>query len=362
MSTMQDVYAVIMAGGSGTRFWPLSRRAWPKQFLSLAEQNESLLQATVRRIRGLVPSERILVVTSERHSEATRQQLPELPPDNVLAEPAARNTAPCVAWAAAHVSGRSPKAVMMVLPADPHIGDEAAYRALLTRAAAAADNGGLVTIGVTPTRPETGYGYIESGAQLSDGVLKVQRFVEKPDLARAQEFVREERFLWNSGMFFFRADNVLEEYRRQLPDLHAFASEYSKQSARGAGQELVTERYAGLTSVSIDHGIMEHAQDLRVVPGAFGWYDIGSWTTAWELAPKDAQGNALLADVSLVDSNNCYVRAKPGKLVALIGVDDLVVVDTEDALLIMPRERAQDVRRVVEDLSNPGKRDAKKYL
>jgi mannose-1-phosphate guanylyltransferase len=360
MSTMQDVYAVIMAGGSGTRFWPLSRRAWPKQFLSLAEQNESLLQATVRRIRGLVPSERILVVTSERHSEATRQQLlTELPPENVLGEPMARNTAPCVAWAAAHVSARSPKAVMMVLPADPHIGDEAAYRELLARSAAAAVDGGLVTIGVPPTRPETGYGYIECGAELSAGVFKVQRFVEKPSLARAQEFVSDTRFLWNSGMFFFRADKVLEEYQRQLPDLFAFASEYIDQGERAARQKLVTERYAGLTSISIDHGIMEHALDMRVVPGQFGWYDIGSWTTAWELAPKDEQGNAVLAEASLIGANNCYVRAKPGKLVALIGVDDLVVVDTEDALLIMPRERAQDVRSVVDDL---GKRDAKKYL
>jgi mannose-1-phosphate guanylyltransferase len=359
MSTMQDVYAVIMAGGSGTRFWPLSRRVWPKQFLSLAEQNESLLQATVRRIRGLVPSERILVVTSERHSGATRQQLPDLPPENVLAEPAARNTAPCVAWAAAHVSARNPNAVMMVLPADPHIGDETAYRELLTRASKAAAEGGLVTIGVKPTRPETGYGYIECGAELSSGVNKVQRFVEKPDAARAQEFVKDKRFLWNSGMFFFRADKVLEEYQRQLPDLHAFAVGYREQASASVAQSYVIARYAELTSISIDHGIMEKAADVRVVPGAFGWYDIGSWTTAWELASKDADGNAVLAEASVVESKNCYVRANAGKLVALIGVEDLVVVDTEDALLIMPRERAQDVRRVVEDLT---KRDAKKYL
>jgi len=362
---MQDVYAVIMAGGSGTRFWPLSRRAWPKQFLALADSEESLLQSTVRRISGLVPSERILVVTSERHSDATRKQLPELPPENVLAEPAARNTAPCVAWAAAHVSARSPQAVMMVLPADPHIGDEAAYRSLLSRAAEAARTEGIVTIGVSPTRPETGYGYIESGAELAPGVLKVQRFVEKPDSARAQQFLKEGRFLWNSGMFFFRADVILGEYQRQLPDLHAFACGYRERIAPGASAaggsaaSYVNERYAGLTSISIDHGIMEHAHDVRVVPGSFGWYDIGSWTTAWELASKDADGNALLADASLVDAENCYVRAKAGKLVALIGVEDLVVVDTEDALLIMPRERAQDVRRVIDDLA---KRDVKKYL
>jgi mannose-1-phosphate guanylyltransferase len=359
MSTMQDVYAVIMAGGSGTRFWPLSRRVWPKQFLSLAEQNESLLQATVRRIRDLVPSERILVVTSERHSGATRQQLPDLPPENVLAEPAARNTAPCVAWAAAHVSARNPNAVLMVLPADPHIGDEAAYRELLTRASKAAADGGLVTIGVNPTRPETGYGYIECGPELSNGVNKVQRFVEKPDAARAQEFVKDKRFLWNSGMFFFRADKVLEEYQRQLPDLHAFAIGYRDQASASVAHSYVIARYAELTSISIDHGIMEKAEDVRVVPGACGWYDIGSWTTAWELATKDADGNAVMAEASIVDSKNCYVRANAGKLVALIGVEDLVVVDTEDALLIMPRERAQDVRRVVDDLT---KRDAKKYL
>jgi mannose-1-phosphate guanylyltransferase len=356
---MQDVYAVIMAGGSGTRFWPQSRRAWPKQFLALADADESLLQSTVRRLTGLIPRDRVLVVTSERHADATRQQLPDLPPENVLAEPAARNTAPCVAWAAGHVSARAPRAVMMVLPADPHIGDEAAYRALLERACAAAEGGGLVTIGVAPTRAETGYGYIESGAELEPGVRRVDRFVEKPDLARAEQFVKDERYLWNSGMFFFRADAILAEYERQLPDLYAFANGYRDSVSQGPCESYVRSRYAGLTSISIDHGIMEHAKDVRVVPGSFGWYDIGSWTTAYELADKDQAGNAVLADASLIDAKNCYVRAEDGKVVALIGVEDLVVVDTKDALLIMPRARAQDVKRVVEAL---GRRDSDRYL
>jgi mannose-1-phosphate guanylyltransferase len=356
---MQDVYAVIMAGGSGTRFWPLSRRAWPKQFLALADTQESLLQSTVRRIQGLVPSERILVVTSERHAEATRQQLPELPADNVLAEPAARNTAPCVAWAAAHVATENPDAVMMVLPADPHIGDEAAYRELLKLASRAGSSNGIATIGVSPTRPETGYGYIESGPEIESGVLRVQRFVETPDLARAEEFLREGRFLWNSGMFFFRADVILREYERQLPELYAFARDYRDLRSQGSAEGYVRDRYGSLPSISIDHGIMEHAQDVRVVPGSFGWYDIGSWTTAWELANKDERGNAVIGEASLIDARNCYARIKPGKVVALIGVEDLVVVDTDDALLIMPRERAQDVRRVIEDL---GKRDDIKHL
>jgi mannose-1-phosphate guanylyltransferase len=368
---MPDAYAVIMAGGSGTRFWPLSRRAWPKQFLALTGHagqeghdgpDESLLQGTVRRIEGLIDRERILVVTSERHADATRKQLPQLPAANVLAEPAARNTAPCVVWAAAHVQARSPGAVMMVLPADPHIGDEAAYREVLARSLTAAGETGVVTIGVKPTRPETGYGYIESGEELARGVLRVRRFVEKPDLARAQQFLRESRFLWNSGMFFFRADVILGEYARQLPDLFDFARGYDDALRQGDDASYVQARYAALTSISIDHGIMENARDIRVVPGDFGWYDIGSWTTAYELAKKDADGNAVPGekqDVSLIDTHNCYVRSARGKFIALIGVDDLVVVDTEDALLIMPRERAQDVRKVIDDLAS---RDAKKHL
>jgi mannose-1-phosphate guanylyltransferase len=362
---MQDAYAVIMAGGSGTRFWPLSRRAWPKQFLALAghdTDHESLLQSTVRRIASLIDRERILVVTSERHAEATRKQLPQLPAGNVLAEPAARNTAPCVVWAAAHVQARAPGALMMVLPADPHIGDEAAYRDVLSQSLTAAADAGLVTIGIKPTRPETGYGYIETGEELARGVRRVQRFVEKPDLARAQQFLRDSRFLWNSGMFFFRADVILGEYERQLPDLFDFARGYEDALRQGDDASYVQARYAELTSISIDHGIMENARDIRVVQGEFGWYDIGSWTTAYELAKKDDDGNAVSGErqnVSLIDARNCYVRGPQGKLVALIGVEDLVVVDTEDALLIMPRARAQDVRKVIDDLAT---RDAKKHL
>ncbi len=364
---MDEVFAVIMAGGSGTRFWPLSRSAWPKQFLALADAGsgsagESLLQQTVRRLQGVVAPDHVLVVTSHRHAQATREQLPELPPGNVLGEPEGRNTAPCIAWAAAHVAARAPKGVMAVLPADPHIADPVAYRAVLGRAIAAAREGGLVTIGVTPTRPETGYGYIEVGEALgAGGVKRVKRFVEKPDLYRAQQFVADGNFLWNSGMFFFRADIVLGELERQLPDLHEFARACQKQLAQGGGadEELVHSRYATLTSISIDHGVMEKAQDLRVVPGTFGWYDIGSWTTAYELAHKDAEKNAVQGEASLVDSQGCYVRGEAGKLIALIGVRDMVVVDTEDALLIMPRERAQDVRRVVEALKA---KKATKYL
>jgi mannose-1-phosphate guanylyltransferase len=308
----------------------------------------------VRRLRGIIPDDHVYVVTSQRHAQATRTQLPELPPQNVLGEPVGRNTAPCIAWAAAHVSARAPQAVMAVLPADPYIGDEASYRAVLTRAITAARDAGLVTIGVKPTRPETGYGYIEVGDELTTGVSRVANFIEKPDLYRAQRFATADNFLWNSGMFFFRADVVLRELEAHLPDLHGFAHEVTALVAAGRDDSsLVAERYGTLTSISVDHGVMEKARDIRVVRGSFGWYDIGSWTTAYELAPKDDRENAVHgALASLIDSEGCYVRGPAGKAVALIGLRDLVVVDTPDALLIMPRERAQDVRRVVEDLKS----------
>lgn len=358
---MQDVFAVIMAGGTGTRFWPQSRKAWPKQFLALAGSQDSLLQQTVDRLGSIVPPERVLVVTSERHAEATRKQLPSLPANNVLAEPLGRNTAPCVAWAAAHVSARSPTAVMAVLPADPHIEDVPGYRAVVERAIEAARDGGLVTIGVKPTRPETGYGYVEVGGELSKGVHRVARFVEKPSLELAQGFLLAGNFLWNSGMFFFRADVVLGEFERQLPDLFEFARACRERLAGGESDgALVQQKYAQLTSISIDHGIMERARDIRVVPGSFGWFDIGSWTTAFELARKDDADNAVVqGEAALIDCERCYVRGKQGKMIAVVGMRDLIVVDTEDALLILPRERAQDVRQVVDLLQ---KKNATGYL
>jgi len=339
-----------MAGGSGTRFWPASRGTRPKQLLPLAGGELSLIAETVERIAPLVPSERVLVVTSQLLADATAKELSALPRENILAEPMGRNTAPCVGWAAAHVRRRDPDAVLMVLPADHHIGDPDTYRATLRTALAAADDGALVTVGIEPTRPETGYGYIELGATQSEGVHAVSRFVEKPDLARAEEFVASGRFVWNSGMFFFRADSVLAEVARQLPALAERLEEYDAAALKGQEDEVIAATYGSLESVSFDHGIMERAQRVAVVPGSFGWSDLGSWTTAYELASKDADGNAVRADAVLVDASNCYVSATSGKLVALVGVHDLIVVETEDALLVMPRERAQDVRAVVDVL------------
>lgn len=350
-------WAVIMAGGSGTRFWPLSRRARPKQLLSIGPTSDSLLRATARRIGGIVPPERIVIVTSSALADATAAEIPEIPRENVLAEPKGRNTAPCVGWAAAFVARRDPDAVMMVLPADHHIGDEKAYVEVLERALDAASEGDLVTVGLRPTRAETGYGYVELGEELAAGVHRARRFVEKPNQKRAEQFLAAGNFLWNSGMFFFRARSIREAIRVHLPGLGTQLDAYDAAAARGEEREIVEKTYADLPSVSIDHGVMEKAERVSVVPGSFGWSDLGSWTTAWELAPKDDADNAVTGDTIAVDARGCYVRGPRGKKIAIVGVTDLVVVDTEDALLVVPRDRAQDVRRVVQALEEKGEGD-----
>ena len=349
---MADTFGVIMAGGSGTRFWPLSRALRPKQLLPLSGGDGSLLRETRRRIANAIPAERTLVVTSEALAAQTRAELPELPPENILAEPLGRNTAPCVGWAASVVARSSPEAVLAVLPADHHIADEVGLQRVFERAIEAARGGDMVTVGVKPTRPETGYGYVELGEELAPSVHRARRFVEKPDELRARQFLAAGRFLWNSGMFFFRADVMLTAIRQHLPGLGDALLKFDEAAGRGSERDVVRALYAGLPDISIDHGIMEKAARVAVVPGDFGWSDVGSWTSAWERAPHDGDDNALVGDVVAVDTHRSYVRAHGEKVVAVIGLDDVVIVDTEDALLVMPRDRSQDVRAIVNALKN----------
>lgn len=340
-------FAVVMAGGSGTRFWPASRAARPKQFLPLAGGTETLLQATVRRAAAVVGLEHVVIVGAERHAALIAEQLPALPPDNVLLEPLGRNTAPCLAWASAWVRRRDPRAVIAALPADAHVADEQGFREALVLALTAAETGSIATIGIRPTRPETGYGYLELGEPVAPGVQRVQRFVEKPDRPRAEEFVAGGQHLWNCGMFCFGAGVLLEVMARHIPELARFVERSDEAAARGQEQALVTESYASLPSISIDYGVMERTDGIVVVPASFGWDDVGSWAAAFELAAKDEQGNAGPGERLAIDASGCYVQARDGKLVVLVGLQDVVVVDTDDALLVMPRDRAQDVSKVV---------------
>lgn len=342
---MNNVYVVVMAGGSGTRFWPASRAARPKQLLPLGGGDESLLAATVARVSELVPPERTLIVTAKVLNEATRKDLPAVPAENFLFEPAPRNTAPCIGWATRVILARDPDALVAVLPSDQHVGDPAGLRKAMAAAIELAKVRDLATIGIKPTRPDTGFGYIEMGASISAGAHEVSRFVEKPDHARAVEYVASGKYLWNSGMFFFRARAMDEAIAAHLPELAAGLDAMPSMND-------VETVFPTLPSISIDYGVVERVGALPgrigVVPGDFGWSDVGSWESAWELASKDAEGNALPPGAIAYDSRNNLVQSS--KQVALVGVDDLIVVETNDAILVLPRSRAQDVRAIVDAL------------
>ena len=358
---MNNVHAVIMAGGAGTRFWPASRQHTPKQLLPLAgDPHEALLAATVRRLAPLCPHERVVIATGRRLVDATRAAVPGIPAENFLAEPVPRNTAPCIGWASRVVARRDPGAIVVVLPSDHHVADEDGFRATLARAIEVAKTGRIVTVGITPTRPDTGYGYVETSAPLGPGAFAVARFVEKPDRTRAEAYVASGKFLWNGGMFIFRARDMQAAIARHLPELAEGLDAIDLAAARGDEAAEVERTFPTLPSVSIDVGVMEKEPGLAVVPGSFGWSDVGSWESAWELAAKDAAGNAAPGAI-LVDASGNLVRdlrkSAEGKVIALVGVHDLVVVETDDALLVLPRERAQDVRAVVAELERRGARE-----
>lgn len=336
-----------MAGGSGTRFWPRSRRRLPKQLLRITG-TRTLLQATVARLKGLVPITHVLVVTHRDHAAEVRRQLPQLPAGNVLVEPVARNTAPCVALAALTIEERARDASFVCLPADHTIADPRRFRAVVATGFDWAERESCsVTIGIKPTDPATGFGYIRLGRRAGrGGVSWADAFVEKPSPARARRFFASGRYLWNSGMFVWRVATVLDLFAQHLPATVGALRTALRHTGRKRSAA-IARAYARVTPVSIDYGLMEKTQRVIVVPGDFGWNDVGSWAALQEL--QQGQGANGRAPVVAVDAAG-YVVFNPERLVALVGVDDLIVVDSPDALLICRRDRAQDVRRVVEEL------------
>lgn len=360
------IYAVIMAGGSGTRFWPKSTKALPKQFLNLFG-NGTMIQNTASRIKELIPQERIMVVTNEDYVSIVKEQLPKVPEENIVGEPVAKNTAPCVAIAAELLAKKDPDATMVVLPADHHITDEDAFLKILESAIAKAEEGkNLVTIGIQPTRPETGFGYIhgkaDSGEELAGNtVYKVNAFEEKPNAEKAQEYLDSGEYFWNSGMFVWTAKSVLDEIKIQLPDMYEELKLSSEEFYTSTHGPAINDFYQNCESISIDYGIMEGAKSVYVVPGEFGWNDVGSWTAVYELAEKDKLGNSVQAiNVTFAASENNLVMSSGEKMISLVGMDNVAVVETDDAILICDLNTAQGVKQIVEQLK--GSADYDKFL
>jgi mannose-1-phosphate guanylyltransferase len=353
------MYIVILAGGAGTRFWPLSRAARPKQLISLTG-DRSMLQRTVERILPLEP-QRILIITNHLQAEETSRQMQcyDSIPIDVIAEPAARNTAPAIGLAAALIAACDPDGVMAVLPADHFIKNETVLRDTLRHAETVANSGSLVTLGILPSRPETGYGYIEAGMGApAAGPFPVTRFIEKPPLAEAMRYLEEGNFFWNSGMFVWRAATILEEIAAFVPALHEklvhlVPAGFTWQQPLPTGR--IAALYQDIDSVSIDYAVMEKSSRVQMVPAEMGWSDVGSWSALPEVIEPDAAGTVCVNAAAhiAVDSGGCLIYADQ-RVVATVGVHNVVIVSTPDAILVCDRERCQDVKKVVEQLAAAG--------
>jgi len=353
------LHPVVLSGGSGSRLWPLSRQNQPKQFLRLIG-DRSLYQETVLRASRLPGAQPPVTVCSEDHRFMIGEQLQEvaIPSGGILLEPIARNTAPAIAWAALHVLATDPDGALLVMPADHLIEDEAAFRAAVASATGLAEQGWLVTFGITPDYAETGYGYILRGDSVSADGYRVQRFVEKPDLATAERYVAEGTYAWNSGMFLFKASVYLEELARHAPAvLDATRAAYASAAKDLDFIRVGKDEFATNPNDSIDYAVMEKTDRAAVVPVSCGWSDIGSWSSLWSVAKRDDNDNRHDGDVISVDTKGSLVRASERRLIATIGVEDLVIIDTPDATLVARKDRVQDVKTVVDHLKAAGRQE-----
>ena len=351
-------YGLILAGGRGTRFWPRSRRRTSKQVLNVVGER-SMIQSTVDRLTPLIAPERLWVLTNHHLRDIIIKQLPEIPKNQILAEPMQRNTAPAIGLAAQILYSRDTDAVMGVFPSDHVIGKIPQYRGIVKAAFKAASARHLMVVGIQPRWPETGYGYVEFPRNCVAGgveALKVRRFHEKPELAKAKRYLKAGNFFWNSGMFFWRTDVLLDQLRQHLPRTATVLASLPPFGSRTFATRLA-QAFPLCDNISIDYAVLEKAADVRgIAAGDFGWNDVGSWNAVYELLERDAQGNSIALESIVLDSHNNFVDSR-GKVVALIGVKDLIIVDTPDALLVAARDRAQQVGDIVKTLEQRNRHD-----
>ena len=343
--------ALIMAGGRGERFWPRSRTNCPKQFLSLTNDGKTMIQLTVERILAMVDIEDIYVATNQNYRDLVIEQLPNIPKENILCEPIGRNTAPCIGLGAMHIQKKYSEALMMVLPADHLIKQVPMFLQTLGDACTVAEtNSNLVTIGITPTYPETGYGYIKFQPEETAGrAFAVDRFVEKPDAETAANYLESEQYLWNSGMFVWKISSILENIKKFMPQMHTGLQVIADAIGTDAEHTVLTEEFYKFRSESVDYGIMEKAQDIFILPGTFGWDDVGNWNALDRINPTNEFGNMIQGNVVSVDTKNTIISGQK-KLIATVGVKNLVIIETDDVILICDKDATQDVKRVVENL------------
>ncbi len=345
-----ELYAVIMAGGVGSRFWPRSKEKTPKQLLKIFGER-TMIQNTVARLEGIIKNENIFVITNKVQKNEIINQLTQLPAENIIEEPFGRNTAACIGLASIIIEKKCKDGVTIILPADHIIKDVEAFHATLKKATNFAYNSkGLVTIGIKPSRPETGYGYIQIDERtLEEDIFKVYTFAEKPNYATAVRFVESGDFFWNSGMFIWRVDAILDEIKIHMPDLYEGLETIKKDIGNAKFESTLSNVYGLLRNISIDYGIMEKSQKVYLTKGEFAWSDVGSWEEVYQLSEKNEDGNALIGNVFTQMSADSYVYS-PNKFSAVIGVENLIIINTDDALLVCRRDQAQEVKKIVDHL------------